>query len=427
VALAAALGAWALLVAAPNGGAPGYDLAPVVVGAKVAAGGDFSSLYEHDPRLFNEANSPAMRRAAAELGFRRTPTPFVYPPLVAVLARPLVRFSFPVVVAGWLWIGAIATCVGVAIGARYFAPSFRRPAAWAVVVVALGLFEPIRYGLWLGQTTPVTFLLVMLSLWLAERGRPVAAGLALSLPAFVKLTPLLFALAWAWRRDQRALVSLAGALACWSILSIAVCGVGPNLEYLGRLREIGATTVVAYNNHSLAALLSRPVQPAAEIYRWLMVTPPLPVQAAIGIAAAVMLLVTWLALRPLASAPRTRAACGALAALGLLIPGIAWTHYFVLLVPVGIHLWEEAREVRGTAFYRVALAAALLLCSRPILPDQVDPRRGPGLLLGGPTLAALIIWALIVLLAWIKARGPRSPRPPSGSRPPPRRATARTR
>jgi alpha-1,2-mannosyltransferase len=410
-ALGIVLAAWAVLVVAPNRTAPHVDLVPVAVGAKISEYGDYSSLYEHDPVFFNLASNPSFLGAVAALGCRAEPTPFVYPPLVAVLARPLTIRPFPEVAQVWLLIATAATVAGVVFGARYFAPSFRRPAAWAALVIALSLFEPIRYGLWLDQTTPVTFLLTMLALWLAERDRPLAAGAALAFAAFVKLTPALFALVWIWQRRWKPLIFAGASLAVLVLLSVAICGLGPNLDYLRRLREIGHVTVVAYNNHSLPALFTRLAQPADEVHRWRMFVPPIGAGVAVWAAGIALLLACWQLPRALEPGLRSRVRAALIALFTLLVPGFSWTHYFILLVPLGLLVWEMADRVPGTWAYRVSLLVPLLLCSRPVLPAQDFPRRHPGPILAGPTFAAILVALLILWLTRSIATGGRRTQP----------------
>jgi hypothetical protein len=408
VVLVLVLAAWSAMNVTPAWDAPGYDLSALVVGAKVVRDGGFAHAYDHDREFYNRADSEAFRRAGQELGFSDVSTPFVHPPLLAVLARPLTSIPYRTVARGWLVAALLATLLGLWLGARFFAPSLRSPLAWSLVGAALVFFEPIRYALWLAQTTPFIFCLTMAALLLADRKRPITAGLLLAIAAFVKLTPAIFVFAWLWRRDYRAAAACLGGVVALAILSLAVAGIAPNLEYVARVREISAETVIAYNNHALAAFIERMAQPVNEIYRWKIFPLSATVRTATAGAAIAMTGLGFWAFKPLDATTRTRLACGVLALITLLVPSIGWTHYFMVLVPIGMMLWELAAKMAYPAFVRAALAAPLLLCSRPLLPDQINLSRGPVTILVGPTIAAAIVYVLLLVVARTSSRAPSS-------------------
>src|SRR5581483_71615 len=70
-------------------GADGYDLGSFVLAGQLARRGELAHLYDHDPHRFGRINSPAVTTAITSLGLSFHPTPFVYPPLVALALQPL--------------------------------------------------------------------------------------------------------------------------------------------------------------------------------------------------------------------------------------------------------------------------------------------------------------------------------------------------
>ena len=399
VLLAAIASVWAATQVKPAWVAPSWDLSALMVGARVARDEGFAHLYEHDPVFYNIAESPAFRRAAATLGFTETPTAFVHAPLVAIAARPLAGFPFPSVARVWVVGSTLATLLGLAMGALHFAPRMRGPLAWGAILAALTPFEPIRYGLWLGQTTPFVFCLTMLSLVLAERRRGFLAGTILAVPAFVKLGPALLVIVWLWRKDYRAVSGLVAGIVVLSLCSVIACGIVPNLEYVDRVRTLARETVVAFNNHSLAAFLERLSQPNVEVFAWRTMPISAGLRAAMACSAFAMAGVAYWALRALDLATRTKLATGTVVVAMLLVPSISWTHYFVFLVPILLMLWELAGQLPERSLLRTSLAVPLLLCSRPIFLDQIDRHRGPlGTIIPGPTLAAVLVYVLLVFV-----------------------------
>lgn len=383
--------AWIAVHVVPAWTDPAFDLSALIVGSKVVTERGWSHLYEHDPIHYNLASSPAFTDAARALGFDETPTPFVHTPLLAVAGKPLAALPYTLVAHAWLVAAAIAMLGGLYAGARFFAPGVRGPLAAAVMVGALLSFEPIRYGFALGQTTPFIFALTMGALLAASRARPLTAGSLLALAAFVKLTPLAFAIAWIAAKRWKALAAMAAVFAALALLSIGVAGLAPHLEYVERVRDIGRSTVIAFNNHSLPAFVERFGRPNASLFTIIPVAPS--TRVFVALAAVLMIALAAWSVRRVDTVHRERLVAASCAVFVLMIPTIAWTHYFVLLVPVGVAIWELApsRPARG------AVVAALLLCSRPLAMDHVKIERGPIGMIVGPTIAALLLYATVVL------------------------------
>jgi hypothetical protein len=102
----------------------------------------------------------------------------------------------------------------------------------------------------------------------------------------------------------------------------------------------------------------------------------------------------------------------------LLVPSIAWTHYFVLLVPVGLLAWDLAPATTSPRAVRAGVLVALALTSRPLILDEIHLHRGPVTILVGPTLAALVAYALVLVVGRAASRAAihaGSPNPPSAS------------
>ena len=156
----------------------------------------------------------------------------MYPPLVAYVMdapdrRPLLahRETLGLRVGhhdtGWPVTSVFAACL----------PAWNRPLGWAAVLFLLCFFEPVRYGFWLGQTTALIFPLVVGAVVLQRRQRMLAAGLAVAVAVFIKLTPVVLVAAWLWRGPRRAALWFAVFLALLWTASLATMGVASNAQY----------------------------------------------------------------------------------------------------------------------------------------------------------------------------------------------------
>ncbi len=399
VALGTACVAWVAALIAPQHDSPGYDLSALVVGAKLVADGDKAQLYAHHAIFYNLADSPAFLDAARALGFTGTvPTAFVQAPLVAFVAQPLTHVSFPVLLQAWNVFSAAALAWGLWLALEAYAPRLRTHPVMALLMLAMLPFEPVRYMFWLGQTTPMIFAAVLGAIVLLRRGRPLSAGLLMALPAFVKLTPLVFGLVWLWQKRWRALAGLSGGVATLATASIATMGWACNVTYVHRVREIGRIVLVAYNNHSIGALLTRPFVSHDELDKFTMFTPTPAVRAAVVLCAlALVATPAWL-LRARRRDPLAEAFA---LLLTLLVPSISWTHYFVLLVPLALLAVHRATDLapRARTAVLALTGAAMLVCMRPFAPDESAFASAHGLLIVGPTLAGIVVAGVLTFLA----------------------------
>lgn len=186
--------------------------------------GDVHAYYDAGARL--NAGLPLYVQSAAtdDAAFYR------YPPLLAVLFRPLALLPFET--AALIWEGILLVVFGLTIVRL----GIRRPITWLM----LGwLAAPIAWSLAVGQAQVlVTWLLVIGSPW------------AVAFAANLKLFPVLVAIVWVGRRDLRAL----GRFVAWIAILAAVSFV---LEPAGTIAFIGfsdLSQVGAIDNKSLYAI-----------------------------------------------------------------------------------------------------------------------------------------------------------------------------
>jgi hypothetical protein len=159
------------------------------------------------------------------------PAYYRYPPLLAILMRPVAAF-LPYQIAAGLWLGLLVATTIITIRVL----GARREATW----LAMGILGvPIAWALAIGQAQ------VLVTLFLA-----IAAPWSVALAAQLKVLPILAALYWVGRRDWRALgrfVAISAGLVVFQVVLapgelLAFPGVlGP--EHVGPIRNLSPYVV----------------------------------------------------------------------------------------------------------------------------------------------------------------------------------------
>jgi hypothetical protein len=138
--------------------------------------------------------------------------PYVHPPIVAFVFRPLARLPYSTAYAVWLVVSASLYAAGLAITSRVMTSM---PTADRNLGMLLALaFEPFVMECWLGgQLSAFALLCVALAFYWEEAGRPVLSGLALGLclykPTLVILLLPMLVVARRW----------------WTLLGVCLTGV----------------------------------------------------------------------------------------------------------------------------------------------------------------------------------------------------------
>ncbi|TXT28251.1 MAG: hypothetical protein FD138_2623 [Planctomycetota bacterium] len=163
----------------------GNDFAGFFVAAQILDRGEHARLYDRDlhDELYHEL-LPNLEPGDS--------IPYVHPPFVAGLLRPLTWIPYEPAVAIWMTISAGLYGVGVWL-LLLSLPSLRREHAGLVLLITLS-FEPFLMECWLGgQLSAVGFFSYALAWFALSRNRPISSGLALGL-SFYKPTLLLLTL-----------------------------------------------------------------------------------------------------------------------------------------------------------------------------------------------------------------------------------------
>lgn len=247
--------------------------------------------------------------------------PWLYPPFAALLFVPLLVLPAPLasVTMALGSVAALARC------AHLIADRLGRP-IWVRWWPALLVCEPAYATLGFGQIN-------LIVAWLAIEGMLGRCRWLLGVAAGIKLTPLVFLLPLALRRDGRGLAEVGAGAAITVALGWLLAPTASASFWAGSLRAAPDQIGLAYAaNQSLtgAAL------------RW---SGSLVVVALLGLTAT---LLTVLVLR------RHRddvvLAIAATGLLGALLSPISWTHHWVWLLPLGAWCWTHGHRALAAAW-----------------------------------------------------------------------------
>ncbi|MFD5828483.1 glycosyltransferase 87 family protein [Lentzea sp. NPDC060358] len=312
--------------------------------------------------------------------------PFTYPPFAAVLFSGLSPLPLPVA-------AVLFTAAGIAsftAACHVAASRFSLPRAGFGLAAGCLLLEPLRGGTDLGQINTVLIGLVVLDCLLPRTPWP--RGLLVGLAAAIKLTPAIFVLYFLsrgrWRPALTAIATFTGAgLLGWAVAP----GESARFWFHAVLdpQRVGGLAYTA--NQSLRGLLFR-------------LGAPEPLWIALCL---VVLAVTAFAL------PRLRddlTALLAVAAAGLLVSPVSWSHHWVWVAPALLVLHGRVR---------IAVAVVFAVGPHWLLPSAGD--RELAWAWWQHLIGNSYVWLALGFLAWcaaVPAAGRREPhRPAAGHQP----------
>jgi alpha-1,2-mannosyltransferase len=271
--------------------------------------------------------------------------PFTYPPVALLVLVPLSFGSVHLVEALWWLINgaAMVAVLFIAISAN-FAVTRKRTLAIALFITPILslVFEPVRTNTNYGQINVLLFLMVLVDVTCVRgRGRGVLVGIA----AAIKLTPLIYLIYFAVRRDWR---SFGRGLCTFAGLGLAVWIVLPRESdafWLHQVLDPSRTGHVGnVRNQSLDGMLHRwPFGPRGSDFVW-------------GILFLVVVAAGTVLARRLVDRGRMTDAVVALGLTGALVSPISWTHHWIWIVLIPVLL------VRGFKGQPEVVVTMVLLC-----------------------------------------------------------------
>ncbi len=390
------------------------DLASSYVGCRLVAEHHADHLYSYSPSDFaavgEDEPGNAWQDAADEGNFEGFLHPYVQTPLWAYTLKPLcMRTQFHGFAVTFVVLSMFAFAAFLWLVVRFWAPSYDFAGAYALLALGLWFSEPFRYAMMLVQTHILLMLLTVAGLVLAERRRPMAAGLLLALAATVKITPAILVVYWLLTRRYKAAASMAG----WSaaLMGLTLMTTGPEVlrAYFADLHRISHVLLLSQNNQSFAAWGMGHFYPRSEIAAFHLL--PLPDAMRLG-SAALMVAMTALGgwIDRNADAPDGRqahlgAAMGLVAAT--IFAPIAWTHYsFILIVPI-MALIQANQRWRSVGLTLVTVVIGVLNF-HPFASNVEAMEVGRLALVRGQFFAGALCLAGLAAVAWVERGGARS-------------------
>ncbi len=346
-------------------GVASSDLMAVYLAAEQFNAGHLDQIYTQGHATFDLAVPDSWRALAAAHGLASMRLyPFIYPPLWAAIAAPVVSLISPQSV---FTIASLLNPVLLALSAGLAWRILRPQMAldrWMVAGLAIALFTPIGFvALFQNQPQILVSFLILLALERRRADAPVAAGLALALAASIKLYPVLFVLIWLARRDWPALRAFLLFGVGLGLASLLVGGIALNLEFLRQVRIISNTVLVTHLTFNLDSMLGQiflggqfsrtvPTAPGATLYAGLQAAKPL----ALGLLTKAIMIAGlagfWALSRRATTARLYRNIWPALLIFVSLTSPLSWAYHYlsaVFLFPLLLaprrHPWQTALTV----------------------------------------------------------------------------------
>ncbi|MBV9090264.1 MAG: DUF2029 domain-containing protein [Mycobacteriaceae bacterium] len=312
--------------------------------------------------------------------------PFTYPPLAAIAFCPIAWVSFPVASVTITLITLVLLLVSTVIvlsGLKVWSA----PARWWLAALVVGLavihLEPIQSDLSFGQINVILMTLVIADC--VPRRTPWPRGVLLGVAIALKLTPAVFLLYLALRREPRAALT---AVVSFLVASLAgfVLAWRDSLQYwtatVRHTERIGNASL--NTNQNIAGTLARlPLTASEQFGMWTL-----------GCLAVLALLV-WAARRLLrAGEPVLALMCIAL--FGLVVSPVSWSHHWVWVLPAVLTTGVAAYRRRNPALAAVTAAGVALMVWTPIelLPEHREATASWWRQL---VAASYVWWALAVI------------------------------
>lgn len=293
------------------------------------------------------------------LGIPNAGTSFVYHPLYLFVLSPLIehmdldQFTCALVAINAISVGLLASeSLRLAGGGD----SRREKVALALVCVSF----PAMYSAFLGQNILPTAVLILLAWRSLSNSGWLLGAILLTFAVAMKFWVLPLAISMLFLRGFR--VTLYGVAALTIGLLILPWLVNSQLlfSYLDIAHRLSQITVYPYNNVSVRGFLQRLAAPnwVEDAYTWGAVDVFLRIrlmealfQVLIGIA----VILAYVKRRPEPTRTFVSLLC-----LILLLPGVCWTHYFVLAIPLAVFLW-----LRAPGYHAIIGLIALLIMAVP--------------------------------------------------------------
>lgn len=264
--------------------------------------------------------------------------PFIYPPLLAVMLKPLSRLSFETGYQVWKALSACLVLAGVALALNLGGVDLTRRLA---LILGVGLFSysPLTYDILLGQTGTIILFLLSISIWLMARGRTTLSAFSFALATLIKLTPVLAIPVLVLHRRWRWLASYALSIA--ALLAYSVWQSNWQLQHQfwqNVLPSIGCGASVCVNYSTVAFVQELFLGMVPDTMQNPILLPPHACTLSRLVALAVYLWMLIRLYRKKIDADPVRDLV-VMVLVGLAVSPISWWHHFTLALLPFLYLW----------------------------------------------------------------------------------------
>jgi hypothetical protein len=429
-------------------------LAVVVLGLQYArkAANDRSAFVRWRPQIQGLVKGENVYRLPDESGEREIEadpdTAYPNPPLLAILLYPFTLLPALPSAMLWFFIKAFMVwwilywCINLATG-----PGRDLPILAAGLVLLL-VARPMIGDLHHGNVNILVFFVVAAGLWCFARGRDWSAGFLVALATAFKVTPALFIVYFAWKRQWNVLAASLAGLALFLLLVPGLfLGMRRNVELLDDWRTamimpyaVQGRVETRQHNQSIPGTVHRLLTDSGGIelkdeslrrVNFLSLSHATAQRIVKGISILIVLWLAWTCRTPTGDRRDWRLACeyGLVALAMLLLSERTWKHHYVsmtLAVAAVVAHWalRETDRRRRTITLGALIATFLLMASTStemggwLVRGKLGHKYAQAY--GAFLMAGLVLFATV---SWILLRAGRAPAA-SSSPPPPRGAAS---
>jgi len=340
----------------------GDDFAPLYVAARLAVDEEVSSLYDHHPYLFHVVPPGVFEETAQEIGFKGFLHPYVHLPLGAFFLRPVLSIPYRSMVKIVLLTNFLSVILALYLILRLVGKVSNL--VWlSLAIFAMVYFFPLRYGLWLGPSSPLVFLGLTSAYFLAHAGYPKTSGCIWGCIISFKITPVFFLVYFLIRRKWGVLISSTITLAVIGACSLFLAGLESNITFLQNIVRLTGLSLASWNNQSLNGFLLRGVVDSFHIFSWQLLELPVKMKI-VSYVAVLSIIVLWVMIlsysRGLREEDQDLIAFSLTLVIIVILPPISWSHYLLFFVFPYITILTTVIQKEYMS-YRALIIAGLVL------------------------------------------------------------------
>jgi len=355
-------------------------------------------------KSINIYDTLALRKLARADGSTGGILPYLYPPFLANILGLFAKTQLDSFYRVWVWILVGSTSLTGVLACTIHRPGRRRRANVVPMMVTAicVLVLPFTNNIAQGQVNLIVLACIILALVSYWLGYPLLAGALLAPAVLLKWTPVVLVGFFLARRSYRAIVGFAAAALLLVIVSLAIGGVKPWLDFYAALPDFAHGKDIArllpcavIYNFAPAGYFLRIFANERELVRW------------ISIALAVGVFVVSFATAFLARNRREEHLALALFfPMMIVLSPLTWLHHVVFLIPTAVILltWAFAERRSSVLFGSIVVVLAICSIDWPVHYGKLGQLFAKPSLQGINLFSILLLFCIGVLAYWLARR-----------------------